>query len=339
MTSALLGSTAQPLASEYDLALLDLDGVILLGDRLVKDVADVLHPAPMRLSFVTNNASRTPEQVAAHLTQLGLAGVDPNQVVTSAQAAARLLSQMLRPGDPVLVIGGQGLQDAVIEQNLTPVTSMIDEPKAVVQGFSPHLNWEMLAEATIAVRSKIPWVASNLDPTLPTSRGALPGNGSFVQLIANITGASPIVAGKPQRHLFDETVRREDSLRPLVVGDRIDTDIQGAVNAQMDSLLVLTGVTDLEQVIKSGVRPTFVAPDLRSLTQVHPEVAINRAKAICGQAVVAVESGALRVINPDAPLLEITRAIVALAWHYFDTGDYSLHLSEATKWVSGRINP
>ena len=339
MTSSTLGSTAQALANEYDLALLDLDGVILFGDRLVNKVADVLQPAPMRLSFVTNNASRTPEQVAAHLTHLGLAGVEPNQVVTSAQAAARLVSQLVQPGDPVLVVGGDGLREAVIDLDLVPVTSVAEQPKAIVQGFSPTLNWEMLAEATIAVRNKIPWIAANLDATLPTSRGALPGNGSFVQLIANITGASPIVAGKPQRHLFDETVRRENSRNPLVVGDRIDTDIQGAVNAQMDSLLVLTGVTNLEQVIRSDVRPTFVAPDLRGITQIHPAVAINKDKAMCGQAVAQVAAGTVQVVTPDAPLLEIVRAIVALAWHYLDMGDDSLNLSEATKWVSGRINP
>lgn len=339
MTSSTLGSTAQALANEYDLALLDLDGVILFGDRLVNKVADVLQPAPMRLSFVTNNASRTPEQVAAHLTHLGLAGVEPNQVVTSAQAAARLVSQLVQPGDPVLVVGGDGLREAVIDLDLVPVTSVAEQPKAIVQGFSPTLNWEMLAEATIAVRNKIPWIAANLDATLPTSRGALPGNGSFVQLIANITGASPIVAGKPQRHLFDETVRREHSRNPLVVGDRIDTDIQAAHNAGIDSLLVLTGVSSIADLAHTPVRPSYVAAGIDGLLDPHPPVEVHGDHAVCAGVEVFHEFGVFRIKNPEGPITPLLRSITALAWHYLDRGGDRLDLSEVERVLGGRIKP
>ena len=140
----------------------------------------------MRTAFVTNNAARTPETVAAHLRELGVEA-QPDDVVTSAQAAATLVLGRVGAGAAVLVVGGEGLRAALIERGLRPVTSA-DDAVAVVQGFAPDVDWQALAEGTFAVRRGLPWIAANLDSTVPTPRGMAPGNGALVGVIAQTTG-------------------------------------------------------------------------------------------------------------------------------------------------------
>src|SRR5215472_1873183 len=219
----------EPPATRYDVALLDLDGVVYLGGHPIPGAAEALGKAAasgMRLAFVTNNASRTPAAVAAQLTGLGVPA-RAQDVITSAQAAARLLAQRLPPGAPVLVVGGIGLRAAVRERGLRPVSVASERP----------------AEGALAVAAGAWYVASNADATLPTPRGRQPGNGSLIQVIVTATGRSPVVAGKPEPPLHAEAVARSGAHHPLVVGDRLDTDIESAVRSGADSLLVLTGVT------------------------------------------------------------------------------------------------
>jgi glycerol-1-phosphatase len=264
------------LVQAYDAALLDLDGVVYVGPRAVPHAAQTLAEARrvgMRLAFVTNNAARTPDAVAAHLTELGIPA-DATEVATSAQAAARVLAELVPPGAAVLVVGGEGLEAALRARELRPVRSLDEDPAAVVQGFHPSVGWEQLAEGVFAVRRGLPWVASNTDLTIPTARGIGPGNGALVQVIRLVTGASPIVAGKPELALHRESADRVGAHRPLVVGDRLDTDIEGASRAGTDSLLVLTGVTDPAQLLAASPqrRPTFLAEDLRGLLAEHAPV-------------------------------------------------------------------
>ena len=135
--------------------------------------------AGRRLAFVTNNASRTPNQVVLHLLGVGIAAEEA-EVLTSAQAGARALARLVPPGSPVLVVGGDGLTAAVVAEGLRPVGSAADGPVGVVQGWFPGLVWPVLAEGAYALATGVPWVATNVDLTLPTSRGVAPGNGSFV---------------------------------------------------------------------------------------------------------------------------------------------------------------
>ena len=203
----LRGSSA-PLASRYDVALLDLDGVVYLGGSPISGAAEALAKAAasgMRLAFVTNNASRTPAAIAAQLTGLGVPA-RPGEVITSAQAAARLLAERLPAGAPVLVIGGMGLRMAVRERGFRPVTVAADHPAAVVQGYAPDVSYPLLAEGGLAVAAGALFVASNADSTLPTSRGRQPGNGSLIQVIATATGRAPLFAGKPEPPLHAEAV-------------------------------------------------------------------------------------------------------------------------------------
>ena len=235
----------EPLCTAYDVALLDLDGVVYLGGTAIPGAAEALRKAAaagMRLTYVTNNAFRTPAAIAALLTSFG-APAAPEDVVTSAQAAARLLAERLPPGAPVLVIGGSGLRMAVRERGLRPVSTAAEQPRAVVQGYSPDVSYSMLAEGGLAVAAGALFVASNGDLTLPSRRGRQPGNGSLIQVVATATGVQPLVAGKPEPPLHRESVLRTGARHPLVVGDRLDTDIEGAHRVGTDSMLVLTGVT------------------------------------------------------------------------------------------------
>lgn len=226
----------------------------------------------MHLAYVTNNALRTPDTVAEHLTELGIpTGAD--DVITSAQAVARLISEQVPAGSRVLVIGGEGLRVALRERGLEPVESADDDPVAVVQGFGgPDLPWGRFAEASYAVARGVPWFASNTDLTIPSGRGIAPGNGAAVEVVRIATGAEPQVAGKPLPPMHRETILRTGAKRPLVVGDRLDTDIEGAFNGGVDSLLVLTGVTDGAQLLAAPPqhRPTYVDADLRGCSPGSP---------------------------------------------------------------------
>lgn len=330
-----LSASEEPLCEAYDVALLDLDGVVYVGDKAVVHAPESLAQAAehgMHLAYVTNNASRPPWAIAHHLRDLGLNGVDESDVVTSAQAAARLVARQVPPSGRVLVVGGDGLIEALEEHGLTPVGSLDEAPVAVVQGFAPDLDWKQLAQGTFAVRAGLPWIASNMDLTFPTPRGGAPGNGSFVRLIAGITGRKPDVAGKPQPPLFEETLLRVGGQRPLVVGDRLDTDILGAELAGLDSLLVLTGVTDLAALVHTRHRPKYVAVDLRGLLGPQPPVVVRGDNAVCGSVRIHHEFGRVRpqeTAGTDAN--ELLRAVVALAWHYLDRGGDALDISQAVR--------
>lgn len=255
----------------YDAVLLDLDGTVVHGARPVAEAPDVineLRQAGRVVQFITNNASRAPEQVAEHLTELGVRTA-PEEVLTSAQAAATLLASLLPTGSPVLVVGAAALVTAVQSVGLRPVSMASEQPAAVVQGHSAQTGWMQLAEACLAIRGGARWIACNVDPTLPTERGLLPGNGAMVAALQTATNREPTVAGKPARPLLDTAMDRIGARRPLVVGDRLDTDIAGARAAGLESLLVLSGVSDAVAVLAAPPeqRPTYLGVDLRVLRE------------------------------------------------------------------------
>jgi HAD superfamily hydrolase (TIGR01450 family) len=261
--------TAARLVDAYDAVLLDLDGVVYLGPLAVPGAAEVL--AVLRadgcaIRFLTNNAHRPGRVVAEHLRSLGIDAAD-GEVLTSAQAAADLVAKRVPPGSSVLVVGGEGLVDALTARGLVPVWTFDDDPAAVVQGLSPDVGWRLLNEGVRAVRAGVPWVATNVDLTLPTSTGIAPGNGMLVNVVREITGAEPEVAGKPERSLVEAAVRSAGAHRPILVGDRLDTDIAAAHSYGCDSLLVLTGISTRRdaELAASAQRPTFVAADLWAL--------------------------------------------------------------------------
>jgi len=274
--TAPLPLSPRPLAECYDVALLDLDGVVYAGQAAIPGAVRALaaaRSAGLRLAFVTNNASRSPSSVAEHLSRLGVPAAGPD-VVTSAQAAATLIAGRFPPGSPVLVVGAIALRLALRERGLRPVSVAADRPVAVVQGYTSDLSYDLLAEAALAVRAGALYVASNADSTLPTARGLQPGNGSLLQVVITATGVRPVVAGKPEPPLHAEAMTRTGARRPLVVGDRLDTDIEGAVRGGADSMLVLTGVTSAKDAVlaRDGQRPTYLAAGLAGLLEPQPAV-------------------------------------------------------------------
>ncbi|GAA5192137.1 HAD-IIA family hydrolase [Rugosimonospora acidiphila] len=254
----------------YDLVIFDLDGVVYLGTEPIPGAADAinrLHAEHRALAYATNNAGRRPEEVAELLVSLGIPAAS-DEVITSPQAAARLLAERLPAGAGVLVVGTDALRSEIRGVGLTPVDSAEAAPAAVVQGYGPDVGWRMLAEASVAIRAGALWVATNGDRTLPSPRGPLPGNGALVAALATALDRAPdAIVGKPEPALFHQAAKRIGAQLPLVVGDRLDTDIEGAVRAGMDSVLVLTGVSTAQDVLAAPPhrRPTFIAADLTGL--------------------------------------------------------------------------
>ncbi|GGL20329.1 acid sugar phosphatase [Mangrovihabitans endophyticus] len=258
------------LAGDYDLVVFDLDGVVYLIDEPIPGAAEAigrLRADGTRVAYATNNASRRAPDVAGLLTGMGVPAA-PDEVLTSAGAACAVLADRLPAGAPVLVVGAEALRTDVRDAGLKPVEAFEDDPAAVVQGYSPDVGWRILAEAALAVRAGALWVATNTDRTLPSPRGPLPGNGSLVSVLRTALDREPdLVVGKPQPGLFRTAASRVQSSRPLTVGDRLDTDIEGAVAAGMDSLLVLTGVSGPAELLAAPPerRPTYVTADLSGL--------------------------------------------------------------------------
>lgn len=318
------GSSSRPLATSYDVAVLDLDGVVYIGADAVTGAPEGLEAAReagMRLAFVTNNASRTPEHVAAHLTDLGIPA-EATDVVTSAQAAARVMAEMVPAGSQVYVIGGPGLEEALRDRGLLPVTDLGPDPATiagVAQGYGPDMPWRQVINGALLVREGRPWVASNTDLTVPTALGPGPGNGTLVALVSKYAGRRPRVAGKPQPPLFQETLARVAGRRPLVVGDRIDTDIEGAIAVGWDSLLVMSGVTTLADLaaLEPALRPTYVGADVRCLALEAEPVRPTTGPAAVGGWQAEVRDGTLRVAGSGDPHAW-WRAVAAVLWGQLD---------------------
>ena len=323
----LLGS-ASPLCSAFDAALVDLDGVTYRGPEPIPHAAESLaaaRDAGMALVYVTNNASREPEAVAEQLTGLGIPTA-PGDVMTAAQAAAAVLAERLAPGSRVLVVGGAGLVTAVRSVGLEVVTSADDQPAAVVQGFAPEVGWRHLAEAAYAVQNGAWYVASNLDLTLPNERGTAPGNGSLVGVVRAATGVDPVSAGKPEPTMFRLAAERNQSRRPLVIGDRLDTDLQGARAAGYPGLHVLTGVSSARDAVLATPkeRPSFLGADLRSLLSPHEAPELAGQWWSVGAAGAAVRDGRLMLReapdSQDVDRLDRVRAACAAVWAATDAG-------------------
>lgn len=313
-----LAETDVPPAERYDVALLDLDGVVYLGPTGVPGAAEALaaaRAAGMRLAFVTNNAARTPAAVAAHLRELGVIA-DAGEVVTSAQAACHVLAERLPAGARVLVVGGEGLRQEAEARGFTVVGSADDEPAAVVQGYSPDVGWRDLAEATVAVRRGAWWVACNLDPTVPSPRGPVPGNGSLVGVVRTATGMEPLSTGKPDPAMHRESVERSGARNPIVVGDRLDTDIEGASRVGCDSLLVLTGVTAPAELLTAvpEQRPTYLSAGLDGLLVAHPRPRPDGSGGWKCGGWTAATVGAGLGLGGAGDDLDALRALCAAAW-------------------------
>ncbi len=307
-----------------EVLLADLDGVIYRGPSAIEYAVESINglPSTIRVGYLTNNASRTDAAVAAHLVSLGL-HVIPSDVVTSPQAAVRLLEGLVPTGSSILVVGGDGLTTEVTAAGYVVTRSALDSPAAVIQGFAPEIGWTDLAEAAFALQGEgvhIPWIATNTDWTIPQARGTAPGNGTLVSAVHTAIGRLPIVAGKPELAIFQEAIRRFGSDCALMLGDRLDTDILGANRAGLRSAFVLTGIDKAKQLLAAALqeRPTFILQDLRDLAAEYPEaietVHDTVTETRVGQAVVLREGGVLRVAASGTGI-DLLRAGCAAIWN------------------------
>lgn len=309
--------TGDRLVDGYSLVVFDLDGVIYLIDRPIPGAVEAvgrLHAEGRAVAYATNNASRRASEVADLLTGMGVPAA-AEEVLTSAGASAELLAERLPAGSPVLVVGAEALRAEITAAGLRPVSRVDESPVAVVQGYGPQVGWADLAEASLAVRAGAQWVATNTDRTLPSGRGPLPGNGSLVAVLRTALDREPdVVVGKPEPALFATAARRAGQGRTLVVGDRLDTDIEGARRAGLDSLLVLTGVSDVPELLAAPAarRPTYVSVDLAGLFDPAAVVRVPGAAETGGWSARVTDDG-LELTGAGRPL-DALAALCAVAW-------------------------
>lgn len=333
MVESTLASSETPLVQAHDAVLLDLDGVVYRGALAVEHAADAIAAvaaAGVSPVYVTNNAARPPSVVADQLTSLGIP-TDPAHVMTASLAAAAMLRKTLPAGATVLCVGGPGLHEAVGSAGFRVVTSAQEKPDAVAQGFGPQVGWAELTEAAYAVAAGARYVATNLDATLPTERGMAVGNGSLVAAVVNATGVRPTSSGKPEAGIFHEAADLVRATRPIAVGDRLDTDLAGARAAGIPGLHVLTGVSQVPDLLVAGAheRPAYLATDLRGLLEVHPAVVRDGEGYRCGDARAIAVGDAWGVVRegtlvPGERLADLTldelRALCVAVWAAADAG-------------------
>ncbi|MGY1552010.1 HAD-IIA family hydrolase [Microbacterium sp. A588] len=305
-----------------DVVLADLDGVVYAGPGALPYAVESLNTAAetRRIGYITNNASRTDVSVAEHLTSLGLTVV-ANDVVTSPQAAMRLLQTMVPAPATLLIVGGEGLVVEAEKAGYSVTRSAEDAPDAVVQGFAPDVAWTDLAEAAFALKlpeeeGGIPWIATNSDWTIPRERGVAPGNGTLVSAVHTAIGRLATVAGKPEVPIFEEALARFGAAKSLFIGDRLDTDILGAARAGIDSSLVLTGIDRPKHVLAApeGSRPTFILSDLRELHEPYPQTQRKDGVVTVNGASVRVTGGDVEILAEGKRQIDLVRAGATAIW-------------------------
>ena len=333
----MLSESRTPVIEAHDLVMFDLDGVVYVGGTAIDGVGeriDRLRRDGRHVAFVTNNASRTPAQVAEKLVAAGVSA-EPDDVVTSAQAAARVLAEAHGAGARIMLLGGEGLEVALEEAGLVPVSDP-DGAAAVVSGYGPDVRWRDIMRVATLVRDGLPYVASNADLTIPTAYGIAPGHGVLVRTISQFAGVEPTVAGKPEKPLMEETVRRVGGDRPIMVGDRLDTDIEGANRVGVPSLLVLTGVTWLPELAGATpeLRPTYISATLQGLFEPHPvpEAAPDGAAAALGGWQAEVDDAGRLTVAGDGGPDDWWRVAATACWRHLDA-------TGAAADVSGAVPP
>lgn len=306
------------LIDSFDSLLLDLDGVVYRGKKAIAGAVEAISRAQSlgkSVGYITNNASRTPSQIASQLRDFGIK-VEDSEIIGSARAAAKLLAGKIPAGSKVLVVGGEGLRSEVQALGFELVTSSDDLPAAVIQGFSPDVGWKDLAEAAFAIQKGALWIATNQDWTLPLEKGVAPGNGTLVGAVHTAVGILPEFAGKPFRPIFDSAIAELGFQKPLVVGDRLDTDIKGAFTAGLESAAVLTGILGNKELLgaRSDERPNYILSDLSELFLDYPICKRSKTAVSCGLSEVELIGDRLMLSAGNPQSIDTIRAATDLVW-------------------------
>jgi 4-nitrophenyl phosphatase len=259
-----------PIPENIKALILDMDGVVWRGDAPIGDLAAIFQrigERGLKFVFATNNSTKTSEQYVAKLKEFGVE-VEPWQVVTSSQAAARAMAQTYPHGTKALVIGEAGLR-IPLEQEGFEIVSLEGAPEAqvVVMGMDRGVSFEKISEATLLIRKGVRFYATNMDKTFPTPRGQIPGAGAWASVIITATNVEPIVAGKPFPFLMELSLEKLRSTKEetLVVGDRLETDIAAGQRVGCRTALVLSGVSTKVQAENWNPKIDMIASDLATL--------------------------------------------------------------------------
>lgn len=302
----------------FDVLLADLDGVVYEGKNAIAGAVDALETLAglgIPVGFVTNNSSRTSEAIVEQLSTFGVAA-KPEDVIGSGKIGVDLLATLIEPGAKVLVVGGDGLRQRVIEGGFQLVSSSDDRPAGVIQGFAPDVSWRDLAEAAFSIQQGAKWVATNSDWTLPQEKGLAPGNGTLVSAVHTAVGQLPLVAGKPEPAIFHSAVDHFKAESPLFVGDRIDTDITGANRAGIPAALVMTGVSTRKEVlgVKPEGRPAFILESLLELIQGYEAPRAVSGGFECLDSRVELRNNVLKIVSGNPKGIGALRAACAAVY-------------------------
>ncbi|MBO8175026.1 MAG: HAD family hydrolase [Thermococcus sp.] len=251
----------------------DMDGVIYRGNTLIegaKEVIEYLKSKNIPFVFLTNNSTRNAKMYREKLLKLGI-DVEEERIITSGYATARYLQKHFKKGK-VFVIGGKGLVEEInnIGWEIISVENAKErwrEIDYVVVGLDTKLTYEKLKYGTLAIRNGAKFIGTNPDTTYPSEEGLLPGAGSILAALKASTDIEPLVIGKPNKPVFEVVKEKLTADKIWVVGDRLDTDIAFAKRIGAKAIMVLTGVSTLEDIEKSGIKPDLVLPSIKELLE------------------------------------------------------------------------
>lgn len=309
---------ADKIFGQFQTLLLDLDGVVYAGDRAIDFAVESINKlrlAGVQVGYITNNSSRKTATIAKQLSDFGIQ-LSAKDVISSAQTGVELLSTLVPPGSKVLVVGGEGLRYQTELAGYQIVLSSEEQPDAVIQGFAPDVSWNELAEASYSIQQGAKWVATNQDWTIPKEKGIAPGNGTLVSAVHTAVGQLPLVAGKPEKAIFETAMREFATSSAIYVGDRLDTDVAGANRAGLGSALVMTGVTTRKELLAARLdqRPSYILGSLADL--LIPYLAPKKTKRgyKLGQAEVELLGNKVVVSYGDPKSLDALKAAALTIW-------------------------
>ena len=261
--------------------IIDMDGVLWHGQNAIPGLVEFFQALEeLKISFIlaTNNASSTSDQYVKKLAEMGVS-VNKNQILTSGIATALYLSEKVNPANTrVFVVGEEGAKQPLIDQGFT-LTALYEVNKDsdivkkgadfVVCGKDHTLTWDKLATATLNIRAGAQFIGTNGDTTLPTELGITHGNGAILAALEVATGVKPTIIGKPEPIMYQQALAllNAEPTATVAIGDRLDTDILGAVRTGIRSVMVLTGVSTQDDLKDSDFQPTWVMSDIGELTK------------------------------------------------------------------------
>jgi HAD superfamily hydrolase (TIGR01457 family) len=313
------GKKSAALWGGYDTVLCDLDGVIYEGKEAIVDSVETINKfiaQGVSVGYVTNNSSRKQETIADQLAGFGIR-TEPENIISSAKTGVEILATLIPAGAKVLVVGGEGLRSRVLEAGFELVVNSDEKPAGVIQGFDPSVAWTDLAEASYSIANGAKWVATNQDWTIPREKGIAPGNGTLVSAVHTAVGQLPIVAGKPEPAIYKTALEHFGSKKAIFIGDRIDTDIRGANRAEIDSVLVMTGISTRKEALglKQEDRPVFIIETMAELLYDYDQPKKTKRGFACRGVEVELLGNKVLVTNGDPKSIGALRAACAVIYN------------------------